>query len=115
HASPMLVEDHEPRLVHQRVIRANDAVEDVEVPTARNGRAGVERFVESADRLEHVLPKRHVRARTEIARASGIQRIAGEVRAVADAREPAAEAAALLEYDLRLRFELHLQDLAGEG
>ncbi len=59
--------------------------------------------------------ERHVCAGAEVARAARIQRVSRRHWTVAHALETATKSAALLENDLRVRLELHWEDLSGEG
>ncbi len=114
HLAAVLVEHEEARLVDERVAGPDHAVEHIQVAAARHPRAGVQRFVETAERGEHARAEAHVRAGAEVPGAAGIQPIIDGDRAVADAIEAAPEPAAAFEDDLRLRLELQRQDLAGE-
>ena len=115
HVAAMLVEHEEPWLVHQRMAGTDRPVENVEISSARYVSSRVQRLVEAAKCSQDIGRERHVCAGAKVARAARIQRVSRRHRAVAHALETATKAAAFLENDLRLRLELHWEDLSGEG
>ncbi len=111
----MLVEHEEPWLVHQRMAGTDRPIENVEISSARYVSSRVQRLVEAAKCSQDIGRERHVCAGAKVARAARIQRVSRRHRAVAHALETATKAAAFLENDLRLRLQLHWEDLSGEG
>ena len=101
--------------VDEGVPRAQDPGDHVEVTAPGQGSAGVERLVEAAHGRDHLLSVAHVAARPEHPGAVRVEGVAGQDRSGVPGRRPGpAEAAVLLEGDLRGCLELERQHLAGD-
>ncbi len=104
--APVAMEDQTSRLDHDGLTRANEAVEHVEIATAGQGRARVERLVEAPERGEDIPADCHVAAGAEDPGRARVYRIARQAGPVADLRKAVTEAAVFLEKNLHRREEL---------
>src|SRR5204862_2801774 len=110
----VLMIDHEIRFANEGISSEYDAIENVEIATAGQRRASIQRFVEAAKPFERRAAEDHVRAGAENSRAARIGGRFGKPRAEADPLEGLSESAHPLEHDLRFSLEFERENGSGE-
>src|SRR6056297_238277 len=114
HVATVFVMLHQTRQIDHRMTGPDDAVEAVAVASARQGRAGIERLVETADLAHDMRRKDHRRAGSEISLTRRMKRIAIPFPGEALELKAFAKPAAALEPHLRFGLKHHGHDRTGK-
>jgi hypothetical protein len=112
--TPVVVANECSGLINEFVAFADDSIKDIQIPTAWQGRASIQRFIKPMKLLQHRGPERHVTSAPNAYclrnKRKPASKPTGSIERQNAPRETAGEATVGLEQFLRMRLQLEGKD-----